>query len=141
MVHFKMPTLPPIMILDDDADDLFFVRRLLTKAEIRNDVVSFENPLGAIDHLEREAKNPNPLFIPCAIITDLNMPRKSGLEFIQWVRGHEMLRTVRMILFTDSQDPAEEQKALAAGANAFARKFPSTDAFAAMLGDLPCVHP
>lgn len=134
-----MPSLPPIMILDDDPDDLFFVRRLVTKAGVRNDVVAFENSLGAVDHLERECKNPNPLFIPCAIITDLNMPRQNGLEFTRWVRAHAQLKDVRIILITDSADPADEQKALTAGVTTFARKFPTATAFAKILADLPCL--
>lgn len=129
------------MILDDDPDALFFLRRLLTKGNIKNDVVAFENPLGAIDYLDREAKNPNPLFVPCAIITDLNMPRQSGLDFIQWVRRHEQFRSIRVILLTDSHDPGDEQKAIAAGATIFARKFPSAAALASLLADLPSVGP
>ena len=133
-----MPSLPPIMSLDDDPDDLFFVRRLLAKAQIPNDVVAFENPLGAIDHLERECRNPNPLFLPCAIVTDLNMPRMNGFEFTRWVRAHEQLKGTTIMLLTDSADPAAEAGALDAGVTNFARKFPSAATFGSVLGNLPC---
>ena len=92
------------------------------------------------EYLERECQNPNPLFIPCALITDLNMPRQNGLDFIRWVRGREQLRQARIVLMTDSADPADEQRAFAAGATKFARKFPTAAAFAEMLADLPCLH-
>lgn len=137
-VHPVMAALPPILIVDDDPDDLFFVRRLIAKATIPNDVVAFENPLGAVDHLERECVNPNRLFIPCAIITDLNMPRQNGVDFIRWIRAHEQLRDIRVIMITDSANPADEARARDAGASDFARKFPTAAALGAMLANLPC---
>jgi CheY-like chemotaxis protein len=127
------------LIVDDDPDDLFFLRRLLAKAKIPNNVVSFENPLGAIDYLELECRNPNPLFVPCAILTDLNMPGKNGFELTQWIRRHPRLKDARILMISDSEEPENEAKAKEAGANRFLRKFPTAPILRVALENLPCV--
>lgn len=45
---------PPILIVDDDPDDIFILKRLLTKAGIENKTVSFEDPCAAVAHLQAE---------------------------------------------------------------------------------------
>ena len=135
-----MPALPPVLLVDDEPDDLFILRRLITKAGIKNKVVAMEDPLGAIEYLDLEAKNGRPLFIPCAVLTDLNMPGKNGFELARWIRAHPELKDTRVVMVTDSDNPADEQRAKEAGLTSFLRKFPTSQEMAALLGDLPCAE-
>jgi CheY-like chemotaxis protein len=138
-VSGTMAALPPILIVDDEADDLYILRRLLAKAEVRNKVIGFEDPLAAVDYLQRECENPNPLFIPCAIITDLNMPGRDGVEFTQWIRRQPVLAETRIIMITDSESPSDETRATQAGVSCFVRKFPTAQRLGVLLASLPCV--
>ncbi len=134
-----MASLPPILLVDDEPDDLYILRRLMGKAGIDNKVVAMENPLGAIEYLDLEARNGRPLFIPCAVLTDLNMPGMNGLELTRWIRAHPVLRDKRVIMVTDSEDPADEQRAKEAGVTRFVRKYPTSHGMGQLLYDLPCV--
>jgi len=134
-----MASLPPILLVDDEPDDLYILRRLIVKAGVKNKVVAMEDPLAAIEYLDLEARSGRPLFVPCVILTDLNMPGKNGCEFTRWIRAHPELKDIRVIMVTDSEDPADEQRAAEAGVSRFVRKFPTSHGVETLLADLPCV--
>ena len=102
--------------------------------------MAIEDPLAAREYLDLEARNGRPLFIPCVVVTDLNMPGMSGLELCEWIRGHPLLKDMRVIMLTDSELEADEQKAREVGVNHYERKYPSARAVAELLVDLPCVE-
>jgi len=134
-----MASLPPILLVDNEPDDLYILRRLIVKAGVKNKVVAMEDPLAAIEYLDLEARNGRPLYIPCAILTDLNMPGKNGCEVTRWIRAHPQLREIRVVMVTDSDNPADEQRAVDAGVTCFVRKFPTSQQLETFLGALPCV--
>jgi CheY-like chemotaxis protein len=126
------------MLIDDDPDDLFIVRRLLAKAGVQNKIAAFEDPRTALDHLQREGENPDPLFVPCVVITDLNMPGLSGIDVVTWIRAHPVLRDMKVVMMTDSANPDDETRAKAAGVSRFVRKYPTSQGLKLLIGDLPC---
>lgn len=126
------------MLIDDDPDDLFIVRRLLGKAGVQNKIVTFEDPRAALDYLSREGQSPDPRFVPCVVITDLNMPGMSGIEVVKWIRAHPHLRDMKIVMMTDSADPAAETAARAAGVTRFVPKYPTSHGLRILIGDLPC---
>jgi chemotaxis signal transduction protein/ABC-type nitrate/sulfonate/bicarbonate transport system substrate-binding protein len=56
------------------------------------------------------------------IISDWNMPNKSGMDLLLWVRGHERFRQVPFIMATGEGDKKEVKKAEDAGVTAFVAK-------------------
>ncbi|KQT86115.1 response regulator [Aurantimonas sp. Leaf443] len=61
-----------------------------------------------------EVLRANPL--PDVIITDINMPRMDGLEFIETCRKDAALRVLPIIVLTTESDPAKKDRARKAGA-------------------------
>jgi len=53
---------------------------------------------------------------PDVIITDINMPRMNGLEFIEAVRADGTRRGIPIIVLTTESDPAKKDRARNAGA-------------------------
>jgi two-component system chemotaxis response regulator CheY len=51
------------------------------------------------------------------IITDLVMPEMTGLELLGYVRRHESLRHIPVIMLTSQGDETDRRKALALGVN------------------------
>jgi two-component system response regulator len=133
-----MPGLPPIMLIDDEPDDLFIVRRLLAKAGVQNKIVAFEDPRGALDYLTRESENADPLFIPCVVITDFHMGPMTGVDVIKAIRANPRLSDTKIIMMSDSANPQDESAALAAGATRFVSKYPTSHGLKRLLGELPC---
>ncbi len=133
-----MGALPPILAVDDDPDDLFIVKRLLTRAGVENKLVTFEDPAAALDHLELESRNPDIRYVPCVILSDLHMPGMDGIELTKRVRAHPRLGALPVVIITSSEDPADEANARAAGATQFLRKYPSSEGMRRLIASLPC---
>lgn len=133
-----MGALPPILIVDDDPDDLFILKRLLSKAGVQNKVIAFEDPAAVIDHLELESKNPDRRFVPCIVFTDLNMPGMSGIELTAWIRAHPALKELAVVVISSSTAPADEEHARSAGALRFLPKYPSSEALRILVASVPC---
>ena len=113
------------MLVDDDPDDLFILRRLLGKAGIKNKTVAFEDSKAAVAHLEAEIANGDTLYLPCVIFTDLHMPRMNGLEFTAWVRAQSALAKSVVIMVSSSESPEDRVRAREAGATQFLLKYPA----------------
>ncbi|MBB4002504.1 MAG: response regulator [Aurantimonas endophytica] len=53
---------------------------------------------------------------PDVIITDINMPRKDGFQFIEAVRGDPSRRAIPILVLTTESDAEKKQRARLAGA-------------------------
>ena len=63
--------------------------------------------------------NRNEYPLPCLLLLDLNMPRKSGLEVLKWVRSEPSISTLPVIVLTSSLHDADIHRAYVQGANAY----------------------
>jgi CheY-like chemotaxis protein len=136
-----MGALAPILIIDDDPDDLFIFRRLLAKGGVKNKIIAFEDGAAAIDYLELESKNQDQRFAPCAVLTDLDMPEVTGVDLVVWVRAHPILKNLPVIIISSSESPHDEKRAMEAGATRFLRKYPSSNDLRKLIDGLNCTLP
>ena len=57
--------------------------------------------------------------MPKLVLLDLKLPRKSGLEVLEWIRSQPGLNGLPVIMLTSSQEPADLDRAYALGANSY----------------------
>ncbi len=119
------PLLPPIIAIDDSADDLFFLQRLLEKAGAKFPLLTFQQATDAVTYLSEAAKSAEPGRLPCFIFTDLKMPTMTGLEFLAWIRGERLLNRLQVIMLSTSDDPRDIAKSKELGVDHYYVKFPS----------------
>jgi chemotaxis signal transduction protein/CheY-like chemotaxis protein len=67
------------------------------------------------------------------VISDWNMPNKSGYDLLLWVRANEATRHVPFIMATGQGDMKQEKKALEAGVSSFVAKPFNKDELAAKI--------
>jgi CheY-like chemotaxis protein len=60
--------------------------------------------------------------LPKLIISDLNMPKKNGLEAVREIRRKSALSKIPIIIFSDSKSPEEVQLSYDLGVNSFIQK-------------------
>jgi CheY-like chemotaxis protein len=82
----KQPLLNPIILIDDDSEDLEIFTTAFSQLEIANEVVAFNDSFDALDFLRNSGRQP--LFILC----DINMPKVNGLDLRQKIYDDEVLR-------------------------------------------------
>src|SRR5687768_8387417 len=133
-----MGSLPPIMLVDDDPDDLFIMQRLLAKAGVQNKTETFEDPRAGLDHLAREISNPDPRFMPCVLFCDLDMPEMSGFEVITWSRAQPALARLIIIIVSNSASPDVEKRVVELGAKRFLQKYPASAGLRLLFPTLGC---
>jgi CheY-like chemotaxis protein len=101
------PRLTLIVVAEDHEDIRFVVQRALERAGHR--VVAAADGAEALDAVRRHR--------PKVVVTDVDMPRMSGLELCRAIRADAELRHIPVVLASGSLLPGDE-RATAAGATA-----------------------
>ena len=98
-----MRQLKPILLVEDDVVDAMTAERALKELEIMNELIKTCNGEEALDYL-RETDNEN----PCLIFLDLNMPRMSGLEFLEIIKKDDNLKSIPVVVLTTSKEESDK---------------------------------
>lgn len=110
-----------ILLVEDDANDVILIRRAFAKAEIKNPVHTVEDGDAAVAYLAGEGtyadRDHHPL--PGVVLLDLKLPRRSGLEVLEWVRQSPTLRRLPIVVLTSSRESADVNRAYDLGANSY----------------------
>jgi CheY-like chemotaxis protein len=128
--------LPPVLVVDDSADDLILIKRLLAKAGIKNPVVTFDDPTKVLAFLKAAAQTPDSGLIPCIVFTDLKMPRVDGFDLLKWVRDQKKpLADLPVIILSGGAEEKDLKRAKTLRANKYIVKFPKPEAIAAIIAE------
>lgn len=135
---FRMPTHPlspgTIIAVDDNADDLFFITRLLGKGGIPNPVRSFQCSATALNHLHAIATEADGRALPVAVLIDGNMPNVDGFQLLRALRSLPHYAGVKLIMVSGSGRSEDRARALEQGATAYFAKFPAPEDLRDALG-------
>ena len=99
-----------ILLVDDDDVDREAVRRGFAKAEVPFTLIEARNGMEALRRLTGE-DGVGTVARPLLILLDLNMPRMSGLEFLEHLRARPALRDHVVFVLTTSN--SEDDRAAA----------------------------
>jgi CheY-like chemotaxis protein len=119
----KKADIPVILLAEDNPKDVDLTTRALAQSNLANHLDVVSDGVEALEYLRREGayadREPGD---PAAILLDIKMPRKDGLEVLREIRGDPKLRRLPIIILTSSR---EEQDLIAGydlGANAYVVK-------------------
>jgi len=113
-----------ILLFEDDDNDAFLLQRALKKANINNPVHRAVDGQEGIDYLTGvgpyadRGRYP----FPRVVLLDLKMPRKSGMEVLEWMKSHPDHKVIPTIIFTASREQQDIAAAYGLGANCFIAK-------------------
>lgn len=118
-----------ILVVEDNEDDAFFMKRALRDAGIANPVRILEDGQQAVDYLRGEGqfadRGQNPL--PMIVFLDLKLPFKSGHEVLEWIRQQPQFAKLIVIVLTSSNEPVDLNRAYKNGANSYVVKPPTPE--------------
>jgi CheY-like chemotaxis protein len=110
-----------ILLVEDDPDDALLIERALRKANLATPVHRVEDGEAACDYLagngmyEDRGRYP----VPTLVLLDIKLPKRSGLEVLQWIRSVPALASLIVVMLTSSREPRDIDEAYAHGANSF----------------------
>ena len=114
----------PILLVEDDDDDIRLTQRAFTKGRITNKMYVVRDGEEAMDFLEHKGKysDPSEAPRPGIILLDLNMPKMGGREVLERIKTSEQLRTIPVIILTTSESDKDVLESYRNGANTFITK-------------------
>ncbi len=90
----------PVIVIEDDDDDQYLFRDAFKKFNYENELFFFSDPEKALVYLTRED------ITPFLIMSDINMPKLSGLELRKKIQTNEQLQSkcIPYLFFTTASD-------------------------------------
>jgi len=89
----------PVLLVEDDQVDVMTVKRAFKEIKILNEIVVCGNGIKALEYLQDPQTTQ-----PGLILLDLNMPKMSGLEFLQVIKTKPELKRIPIVVLTTSQE-------------------------------------
>jgi CheY-like chemotaxis protein len=124
---------PLIVAVDDEADDLFFLRHIISKTAIAHRFQPFANGDAAVIGLTTLINEENSFALPLVCFLDIKMAAMNGFDLLKWIRGQRALDSVPVIMFSSSDDPRDVDRARELGAQGYLKKYPSVAAMMTVL--------
>lgn len=115
------PNAGTILLIEDNEDDIFFMKRALKNAGIKNPIQAIEDGQEAIDFFAGTGPYADRSRFPLPLMTllDLKLPRKNGLEVLEWIRSQSDFSRLVVIVLTSSRHNKDVVSAARLGANSF----------------------
>jgi CheY-like chemotaxis protein len=111
----------PILVVEDDAEDVFFMLRAFEKAGVKPPVRVAKDGLEAIEYLAGSGpfQDRGRFPLPCLVVLDLKLPKKNGLEVLQWLRRRENLREMPVVMVSGAGQASEKDQVRREGVDLF----------------------
>ena len=110
-----------MLLVEDDPNDILLIQRAFAKASLVNPLKIVRDGEEALNYLagtgEFADRGKHP--VPSLILLDLKLPRRSGLEVLQWLRDQPGLSHIPVIVLTSSKESSDINRAYSLGANSY----------------------
>lgn len=129
--------LRPILLVEDNPNDVELTLIALEKTRLANPVVSLRDGEEALQYLRREGQwadraEEN----PAVILLDKKLPKIDGHEVLKAVRGDDGLKRIPVVMLTSSREESDLLRSYDLGVNAYVVKPVAFDDFMAAINDL-----
>jgi CheY-like chemotaxis protein len=124
---------PLIVAVDDEPDDLFFIRHVIEKTAVPHRFQAFGNGEAAVTGLTSLLDPRNGPDLPMVCFLDIKMAGMNGFDLLRWIRSQPGFHTMPTIMLSSSDDPGDVDKARDLGAQGYLRKYPSVAAMRTIL--------
>ena len=107
-----------VIIIEDDADDQYILQEIFKDLKYQNEIIFFSDSIEALEFLTTGDK------YPFLILSDLNMPKLSGLELMIKLKTDAdiHLKCIPYIYFTGSSNHNDVMSAYSTSAQGFVTK-------------------
>ena len=128
----------PILIVEDIKTDAKLIERSMRKSKIANPLKFVTDGQQAIEYLDgKQSFSDRTEFpIPIMILLDLKLPKKDGFEVLAWIKQHESLKKIPVVVLTSSNRSPDIDRAYDLGANSYLVKPVGDDALVEMFRTL-----
>ncbi len=113
-----------ILLVEDDSNDILFMQRAFRRSKLENPIQVVRDGDEAVAYLAGSGdyadRNLYPL--PGMILLDLKLPRRSGLEVLEWLRQQPIIKRIPVVILTSSKENIDIDRAYDIGVNSYLLK-------------------
>ncbi len=113
-----------ILIVEDNDDDVVLIRRAFKQCKLTNPLHFLTDGERAIAYLAGEGsyadRSASP--VPVLVLLDLKLPRKSGLQVLEWMKQRALLKRIPVVILTSSKEHKDVSRAYDLGVNSYLTK-------------------
>jgi CheY-like chemotaxis protein len=110
-----------VLLVEDNPDDVFIVQRTFQKLKLPGSIQIASDGDEAVAYLSGTGKysDRERFPFPAVVLLDLKLPRRSGLEVLEWLKAQPILRRLPVIVLTSSNHLSDINQAYDRGANSY----------------------
>jgi len=118
-----------VLLVEDTEDDVFFLKRALRDAEIKNPLQVVVDGQQALDYLDGKGEyaDREKYPLPFLILLDLKLPYVMGLDVLKWIRARADFETILVVVLTSSQQDSDITATYRLGGNSYLIKPPNRE--------------
>lgn len=90
-----------VVLVEDNPDDVFLLREAIQLCKLPVQLLVIDDGEKAIDWIKQNDA-PGARMAPSAVILDLNLPKRTGAEVLDFLRSSNALRKTPVIIFSSS---------------------------------------
>lgn len=125
------------LLVEDDPDQALLMERAFRKVGVLVPLPTMRNGEEAIAYLSKLAEAGHlDVSLPSIIILDQDLPRKSGLQVLEWIRGSPSVAHIPVVILSSSTNPDHVNRAYQLGAHSYLIKPTSLGALVELVARL-----
>ncbi|QOY93282.1 response regulator [Massilia sp. UMI-21] len=129
--------LKPILLVEDNPNDLELTLIALAKSQLANEVVVVRDGAEALDYAHRRGEfAERAVGNPAVILLDLKLPKVDGLEVLKEIRDTDTLKSIPVVMLTSSKEEQDVVRSYELGVNAYVVKPVDFTEFLRAIADL-----
>lgn len=115
---------PLILMVDDDPNDRFLLRRAFAKAGVANPVFELDSGAAAVAYLQGDPPYADRFAhpFPAILLLDLNMPNVDGFAVLKWIKDKLPVDGLLIVVLSRLDEIKNINRAYQLGANSFLTK-------------------
>ncbi|ALK98178.1 chemotaxis protein CheY [Massilia sp. WF1] len=129
--------LKPILLVEDNPNDLELTLIALSKSQLANQVIVVRDGAEALDYLHRRGEHAGRAAgNPAVVLLDLKLPKVDGLEVLKEIRETPALKPLPVVMLTSSKEEQDLVRSYELGVNAYVVKPVDFTEFVRAIADL-----
>lgn len=117
-----------VLLVEDNEGDIILTKEALESSRYIGQLITQRNGQAAIDYLDNVISG-NDSVLPDIILLDINLPKKNGHEVLQYIKSHDKLKHLPVLMLTTSSAEKDIMTSYQNHANCFISKPIEIDQF------------